>query len=149
MQVQSTRLGNMEVAATERITFPTGLPGFIEEKEFVLLPETNSPFAFLQSLREPDLTFLLVDPFAFYRDYSFDLNDEVVEELALTETNPPQVWCIVTVPGKATDMTVNLLAPILINRQDNVARQHVLETSKFTTRHRLFAAAPNNPQGGE
>jgi flagellar assembly factor FliW len=142
----STRLGEIEFFETDKVTFPDGLPGFAGEREFALLPEQDSPFAFLQSLHEPDLTFLLVDPFAFYSDYSFELNDETVAKLALTESNRPQIWCIVTVPEQAADMTANLLAPLIMSRQDNVACQHVLEGSLYTTRHRLFAQT--SPQGG-
>lgn len=147
MDIHSTRLGKIEFSETDKLTFPDGLPGFADEKEFALLPETDSPFAFLQSLHEPDLTFLLVDPFAFYADYTFELSDEMVGKLALTDANPPQVWCIVTVPQQARDMTANLLAPILMNRKDNVARQHVMEPPKYTTRHRLFPEL-KSPQGG-
>ncbi|KYZ76486.1 flagellar assembly protein FliW [Anaerosporomusa subterranea] len=147
MYIHSTRLGKIEITETDKVSFPEGLPGFVDEKEFAVLPEGDSPFAFLQSLHEPDLTFLLVDPFAFYSEYTFELNDETVERLALKDTNPPQVWCIVTVPEQVRDMTANLLAPVLMNRKDNVARQHVIENSKYTTRHRLFVE-PNSPEGG-
>lgn len=147
MHTHSTRLGEIEFSEIDKITFPDGLPGFADEREFALLPEQDSPFAFLQSLHEQDLTFLLVDPFAFFSDYSFRLNDETVEKLALTDANPPQVWCIVTVPEQAADMTANLLAPLLMNRKDNVASQHVIETSQYTTRHRLFTQT-KSPEGG-
>lgn len=148
VHTHSTRLGKIEFAATDKIVFPDGLPGFAGEREFVLLPEADSPFAFLQSLQDPDLTFLLADPFAFYSDYSFELSEEIVDKLALAETNRPQVWCIVTVPEQAADMTANLVAPLLFNRRDQIACQHVLEKSGYTTRHRLFPK-PKPPQGGE
>ena len=147
MHIHSTRLGIIEITESDKVTFPDGLPGFVDEKEFALLPEADTPFAFLQSLHEPNLMFLLVDPFAFYSKYTFEVSDKTVGKLALTDSNPPQVWCIVTVPEQATDMTANLLAPILMNRKDNVARQHVIDSSEYTTRHRLFAKM-KSPQGG-
>ena len=147
MHVHSTRLGEIEFSETDKITFPDGLPGFADERDFALLPEPDSPFAFLQSLQEPALTFLLADPFAFFSDYSFQLNDETIAKLALTDANPPQVWCVVTVPEQVVTMTANLLAPLLINRKDNLAIQHVIENAKYTTRHRLFAQN-QFPEGG-
>lgn len=147
MYTESTRLGKIEYMETDKIVFPDGLPGFADETDFVLLPQHDSPFAFLQSLREPDLTFLLVDPFAFYPDYQFELHDNMAAKLMLNETNPPQVWCVVTVPQQAANMTANLLAPIIINRKDNMACQYVIESSKYTTRHRLFPES-NSQEGG-
>ncbi|MDU4959242.1 MAG: flagellar assembly protein FliW [Sporomusaceae bacterium] len=147
MHTRSTRLGQIEFVETDRVTFPDGLPGFADETDFVLMPEADTPFAFLQSLHDPDLTFVLADPFAFYSDYSIELDAQCVAKLALSEDNRPQIWCIVTVPKQPADMTANLLAPVIANRRDNIACQYVLEKSGYTTRHRLFPQPA--PQGGE
>lgn len=151
MIIESTRLGELEVEQDKIINFPRGIPGFSEEKEFVLLPyDNNSPFMFLQSVSEPNLTFLTVDPFCFFKDYEFKLDDQVVEYLELSTEQPPYILNIITVPEKAEEMTANLLAPIIINHSRRMGQQIVLEKSPFTTRHSLF---PNGfpkpgPQGG-
>nr|WP_092074309.1 flagellar assembly protein FliW [Dendrosporobacter quercicolus]NSL49213.1 flagellar assembly protein FliW [Dendrosporobacter quercicolus DSM 1736]SDM87967.1 flagellar assembly factor FliW [Dendrosporobacter quercicolus] len=140
MIVASTRLGRQwEVAETDIIHFPQGLPGFADEKKFILLPgEPDSPFVFLQSVAEPDLTFIVVDPFAFFKDYEFSLDDRIVAELKLSDKNLPQIFNIVTIPDKAELMTANLLAPVIINPVQRVGQQIVLEKVDYTTRHRLF-----------
>lgn len=140
MKVKSTRLGlQWEVEEAEIIHFPKGLPGFVDETRFILLPgEAGSPFVFMQSVTEPDLTFITVEPFAFFKDYEFTLDDQIVVELELSGEQPPQIFNIVTIPEQAEQMTANLLAPVIINPVKKTGQQIVLEKVGYTTRHRLF-----------
>lgn len=141
MRIISTRLGDLDLPETSIFDFPHGLPGFVMEKTFVLLLHAeDSPFAFLQSTIEPNLTFLLVDPFSFFPDYRFEINDDLAAELNIGDDNLPQIWNIVTVPGgNVQRMTANLLAPIIINANDRVGMQLVLERTAYTTQHQLLA----------
>lgn len=139
MIIKSTRLGNLEIDSQDIIQFPKGLPGFNDEKKFVILPcETEGPFAYMQSVNEPNLTFLLVEPFGFFKDYEFALDEEAIGDLQLSTDHPPRIFNIVTVPDQAEAMTANLLAPLIINPSKRLAQQIVLEKVAYTTRHRLF-----------
>lgn len=139
MIIKSTRLGQLEANLEDILEFPNGLPGFLDEKKFILVPaEENSPFAFLQSVTEANLTFLIVDPFALFQDYEFILDEEAITDLQLSELNKPQIFNIVTIPEKAEEMTANLLAPVIINPHKRLAKQIVLDKGDYTTRHRLF-----------
>jgi flagellar assembly factor FliW len=150
MLIESTSFGELHISDQEILHFPHGLPGFPREKEFAFLPhDTDSPFAFLQSVADPDLTFTIVAPFDFFQDYSFDLDDQIAEELDITGDNPPEIWNIVTVPQNIAEMTTNLLAPVIVNRLTRQARQIVLEKTAYTTRHRLFPQGlPNQSEKG-
>lgn len=151
MKIASTRFGPLEVAPEQILRFPHGIPGFLDEKAFVHLPhEENSPFSFLQSTAEADLSFLLVEPFFFLPDYEFVLEDELAGELELSPENPPQVFLIGTVKEKLTDMTVNLLAPLVINRDKGLGRQIILDNKDYSIRHRLFPEGQAEAaEGGE
>ena len=139
MIIQSTRFGELTIAETDIINFPHGIPGFPNEKSFVAVDnDPDSPFSFLQSTKKAYLTFLLADPFTFFKDYEFVLDDAVDLELGISEDKPPQVFVIATVKEKLEDMTVNLLAPIVINNQKAIGRQIVLEKTAYGTRHQLF-----------
>lgn len=139
MKIKSTRFGELEVEEEQIIHFPNGIPGFLDEKDFVHIPhEVRSPFSFLQSTTEANLSFLLVEPFAFINDYEFVLDDEVTKELELTQENPPQVFLIATVKEKITNMTVNLLAPIVMNGVKRMGRQVILDKPEYSIRHKLF-----------
>ena len=140
MLIESTRLGNMDIPEDRIMNFPQGMPGFPDEKNFAFLPyEAESPFAFLQSASEPNLTFLLVEPFTFFQDYDLKVDDEIVDQLGISLENPPQVFNVVSIREKTEEMTANLLAPVLINWRDQKAMQIVLEKTSYTTRHRLFS----------
>lgn len=137
MLIHSDCLGELDVDKVW--TFPQGILGFSEEKKFAVVPyKPDSPFSFLQSVSEPSLTFLVVSPFDFFKDYEFEFNDQVAEELGVGQNNAPQIMNLVTLIDKPEDMTVNLLAPIIINRETRQAVQIVLEQQTYTTSHRLF-----------
>lgn len=139
MRIHSTRFGEIEVDEQDILRFPEGILGFPEENAFALLPyQENSPFAFLQSITEPNLTFFIVEPFAFFQEYSFELDDEIAKEIGLSVENPPRIVSIVTLTENVSDMTTNLVAPIVINRRDGIALQIVHNKTSYTTRHRLF-----------
>ncbi|MCE5286514.1 MAG: flagellar assembly protein FliW [Pelosinus sp.] len=142
MLIQSTRLGEIEIDESELIHFPYGVPGFLDEKEFALLAvQEGNPFSFLQSTREPNLTFIIVDPFSFFSDYEFEIKDEIAEEFGFNEADVLQIMSMVRVPENPEEMTANLLAPVIINLVNRRAIQFVLEKSPYQIRHRLF------PQG--
>ena len=142
MKIQSTRFGELEVAEDDVIHFSQGLPGFPEEYHFALLSQgEDSPFFFLQSTQDPNLTFLLVDPFAFFAEYHFEIDDKLVTQLGLSAEHPPMAFCIVNVPqGKMQDMTANLSAPIVVNRFARLGRQVVLTDTSYSLRQRLCLA---------
>ncbi|WP_177505827.1 flagellar assembly protein FliW [Anaerosinus sp.] len=136
----TTRFGKIEVGETDIIKFVEGIPGFPEEKEFVMIPfGENEPFVFMQSLREPDLAFLLTDPFLFFKEYEFVLSDELLEELEIREQSDFNIYCILSIPDKKVkNTTANLAAPLIVQNHTKQAIQLILEKTTYTTRHRLF-----------
>lgn len=139
MLIQSTRFGEIKISDDSVISFPNGLPGFPAEKRFALLQQdADNPFAFLQSIVTPQLTFVIVEPFAFFKDYNFKLPDDFVQELKLSDNNPPRIYNIVTIRTDFENATANLLAPIIVNWHAKTAQQFILEKTEYTTRHKLF-----------
>ena len=141
MLVQSTRFGELDVAEEQILAFPQGMLGFPDEKKFAIMEyKPESPFYFLQSVVDADLAFLLINPFAFFNDYEFSMDDALIAEIGLTAQNPPAVFNIATVKDKLENMTVNLAGPVLVNYRDRKAMQLVIEKTNFPTRYPLFPA---------
>ena len=139
-KINTLRFGELEIEEQDVVRFADGIPAFEDEHEFVVLPyEEGTPYMFLQSMMTPELSFLMTDPFVFFPDYSFELDDENMEKLAINSMDDVLVCTLISVPRSGVaDMTTNLLAPVVINRHTMQARQIVLEKTQYTTKHRLF-----------
>jgi len=132
MKVRTLLFGDIEIEDEYKIEFVSPILGFEDEREFVLIREKDdSPFFWLQSLKTPELAFLLADPFIFFPDYSIDLeNSYIGEKIA--------IYVIVALNEDFKLSTANLIAPIVIDVESKKAFQIVLEDSPYTTRHYLF-----------
>ncbi|MBR7025064.1 MAG: flagellar assembly protein FliW [Selenomonadaceae bacterium] len=139
-KIYTSRFGEIEVDENKIVYFKDGIPAFEDEHEFVILPyEEESPYYFMQSLKSPDLAFLLTIPFLFFNDYTFEIDDATVRELDIKDSENVFYYSMVTIPnGSIRYMTANLLAPIVLNGANMQAKQVVLEKSNYTTKHRLF-----------
>lgn len=139
-KIDTRRFGELEVDERDIVRFADGLPAFEDEHEFVVLPyEEGTPYMFLQSLATPELAFLMTDPFVFFPDYTFELDDANMEKLGVESMDDILVCTLISIPATGiADMTTNLLAPVVINRHSKEARQVVLERTHYTTKHRLF-----------
>ena len=139
-KITTLRFGELEIEEQDVVRFADGIPAFEDEHEFVVLPyEEGTPYMFLQSMMTPELAFLMTDPFVFFPDYSFELDDENMEKLEIKTMDDVLVCTLISIPRSGVaDMTTNRLAPVVINRHTMQAKQIVLEKTQYTTKHRLF-----------
>jgi flagellar assembly factor FliW len=143
--VRSQRFGSFEVPAASLLHVPQGLVGFPELHRYVVLDHRpGSPFKWLLSLDDPELAFAVGNPGELVADYDPPL------ELAarLLETDPGEIafFVIVTIPPDPTRMTVNLMAPVVVDMRTRRARQIVLDNPRcppdyLVIRPRLAARA--------
>ncbi len=141
MITTAVRFGEIEYDNTDIVFFSEGLVGMPDYKSFLILNhKEGSPFRWLQSLDAPELAFLIVDPAEFFVDYSPEITDAQIGSFEISEDTPRKVYAVVTVPhGKPESMTVNLAGPLLINAETRNAKQIVLDSEQFQTKHKLFA----------
>lgn len=141
MKYETIRFGSIDIQDEDIIHFPDALYGFDQEKEFVLLPldpNIESPMEWLQSLRTPGLAFIVTDPFLFVPQYKMILSDDEKDRLKIESSESVVIRVIVTIPKVHTEMTANLVAPLVINQKNNLAKQIVLTTAEYDTRHCLM-----------
>ena len=139
-KVYTSRFGEIEVDEKKIVHFKNGIPAFEDEREFIILPyDEESPYYFMQSLKSPDLAFLLTIPFLFFPDYTFEIDETTLAELEIKNPEDVFYYSMITIPnGSIRYMTANLLAPVVLNSVNMQAKQVVLEKSNYTTKHRLF-----------
>jgi len=147
MRLLTKHFGELDIDESKIIAFPEGIPGFEQEREFVVInneDETN-PFQWLQSINNPDLAFVIINPFHVFPDYDIILPETVQKKLLINDEKEVVVYSLVVVPKDIHKMTVNLLAPIIININKKIGKQVILEDSRYTTKHYIFKQA----SGGE
>ncbi len=142
-KVFTSRFGELDVEEEKIVNFRDGIPAFAEEHEFIILPyDEESPYYFMQSLKTPELAFILTIPFLFFPDYQIEIDDATIKDLDIQDQDSVTLYSIVTIPnGSLRYMTANLLAPVVLNTENMKAKQLVMEKSNYKTKHRLFPDA--------
>lgn len=141
MTLTTTRFGTIEYTDEDILTLKDGPLGFPGLERFVVVShKEGSVFRWLQSIDDPSLAFLVLDPGEFRPDYSPAMPEEVAGELELAEETPRIVYAIVSIPpGKPEEMTANLAGPIVVNAEKRVAKQVVVEEPEWHTKHPLLS----------
>jgi len=133
MQILSTRLGEREVTEDQLLLLPEGLAGFETIHEYCIIPHApKSPFLWLQALKHPELTFVLINPFDRFPSYAVTVPDEDVEALGIRHDDKVLAFAIITCASSG--MTANLAAPLVMNTTLHLARQLILADGNYSCR---------------
>ncbi|MCP3740175.1 flagellar assembly protein FliW [Rossellomorea sp. BNER] len=136
MKIQTSYHREILVADQDRLVFKNGIPGFGDETSFVLLRVSENPiFHVLQSTKTPGLAFIVTNPFHFFKEYDFTLDDGTLEQLEIQQESDVLVYTILTLKNPFEKSTANLQAPIVINQENNHGKQVILNHSDYKTRH--------------
>lgn len=147
MRIETKYFGVVEMKEEDIIRFPQGIPGFLDEKDFVLLNfEESGLFQVLQSIHQQNPAFVVIDPFLFVEDYQFKLDDATINQLSIEKKEEVRALSIVTVREPLTTSTANLQAPVIINQSNKQAKQLVTMHSKYTTREAIFQQSSNTKE---
>ena len=140
--IETTRFGKLDYAEEEIIIFEKGIPGFEQEQEYIIVKmdseDSLNPLGFLQAIKTPELSFIIGNPFSFYADYEFNLDDSTKEELEIKDAEDVVVWGIISVPEDFEKATINLQAPVIINLKNTKGKQIILHDSNYLTKTPLF-----------
>lgn len=136
IKFQTTRFGELEIAASSVVTIMGGIIGFPGMQRFTLI-EYTPPFSWLQSLERSDLAFVVVNAAEFGDEYSFALPTGD-RELDLSDADDVAIMNLVSVRPDPMLTTVNLKAPVLVNLRNMKGRQVVLDNPRFPIRMPLW-----------
>jgi flagellar assembly factor FliW len=141
--VNLPRFGTCSYRESEVLDFPWGLPGFASLRRFIALNlEGQERFVWLQSLDDPAIALPAADPWQIFPDYSPRLPPYATSSLELGRPEDFATLCVVVVSAGAAEMTMNLLAPIVVNLRTRTGRQVTLETGGYSVRTPIPRKAP-------
>ena len=148
LRVKTPNFGEIEVPAENVIYFDEGIPGFPRIHKFAILQFDHlKPFQYLQSLDDPPIALLVVNPFLLHPAYKFELGDADMGDLKTEKPEEVLVLAVATIPEDASEATLNLMAPILINLKQRCGKQVILLDSHYSVRYPLFGSS--NAKGAE
>lgn len=139
MLVQTSRFGELEVKEDELFHFEQGIPGFREVQRYAIIEVEDSPFMYLQSVDQGDVSFIVVSPFDFLESYEFTLPVDIQEDLGLENEQHVKIVNIISVRNELASATINLGAPIILNTYRKQGVQYILPDGKYSIHHPLFA----------
>jgi len=136
-----TRFGTIEFDRGQAITFPKGIPGFGDFREFCLsrIPDdSEGVFLLLQSLEPTDLSFIVTayDPASNVLQpedleaarHHFGMNEEDAAVMLIASVHQGP---------EGTYLTVNMQAPILLDTANRLGWQYIFQNEKYEIRYRL------------
>ena len=121
------------------IQFPAGIPGFENNKEFVIvqLPE-YAPFEWLVATDNSGLRFAIINPMIFHPDYAPNIIKEQLTDLAIDKPEDILLYCIVTIRKNPEESTANLVGPVIINKTRRFGKQIIIDDEKYSTKEPIL-----------
>lgn len=141
MRTITTRFGPVEFQDQTLLTFPAGIIGFPRSTRYIVLDHGRDvPSKWLQSVDEPDLAFVVIDPLLLRPELRIEVALEDIPELAVGDESDLFVFVLLTIPpGDPGGITANLRGPVVVNHRTRLAKQIILEDD-LPTRYPIFTS---------
>ncbi len=110
---------------SREIVFTKPVLGFEEQRIFSFQEyKPGSPFMWMTAAEDASLKFIVINVFDFFPGYDLKLSNDDRELLGY-DGNNALIFGLVSIPEKPEDMTVNLVAPVVVNYKKMAGGQFV------------------------
>ena len=119
-----------------KMVFPDGIIGFEDHKDYRVVKEkSKEPFLWLQSEGDSEINFIIIDPLEFKHDYKPVLSAADKTALKISSVEECQCYVIICVHQGSVQISANLLAPLMVNKEKNISRQVVLQEQDYSVQY--------------
>jgi flagellar assembly factor FliW len=128
--VHSRWLGDIVSDPRAALFFPSGIPGFEEERRMLPIEiPSQRPLVYLQSLSHPEICFAALPVFVIDPGFRLSLSEDEQCALDFPEGSNPvigvDVLCLALLMSPGEGVRVNLNAPVVINLHNSRGVQSV------------------------
>ncbi len=102
----------------------------LEDTVNVEINEIDELFSTMKDIDNENISLTLVKP-NLLREYAFDLPEDAKAILDINENSTVSVYNILILQKPLEKSTINFLAPIIINRDNNFLAQAILDPKKY------------------
>jgi flagellar assembly factor FliW len=135
--LSSVLLGPIEIRPDTVIAFPAGLPGFVTLRRFALVETQRDELVWLQSVDDPEVTFLLADPFTVVPGFEVEIPMADLATLGAAGAPAALMVLVVVQLDGGVPAAANLQSPIVIDRERRCGRQVVIPDSRYGMHHAI------------
>jgi len=149
--IETRQFGTLVYPADQIIHFAAGLPGFEDRHEFLLHEEPAlGPFLFLQSLDDPNLSFVTMPAERLEENYELTLSRDDLAQLGLVSLPAPDhVYCLAVLQLNSQGASANLAAPIVIHKAARLGTQAIRQDRRYSAQQPIAWGPPAAGQGGD
>ncbi|MEA5003691.1 MAG: flagellar assembly protein FliW [Christensenella sp.] len=141
MKIESERFGTIEINDQSIITFDGGLPGLEGLGKYAIIRcDQTEPIQWLQSIDKPDISIPIINPFLLKSEYEIEVDDSELELIRTHNEEDLVVLCIMVIPDDLSKMSINLMAPLLINIKEMIGAQVMMDYKTFPISEPAFEA---------
>jgi flagellar assembly factor FliW len=121
------------------ITFPSGIPGFEKNMEYVLVQIPDYiPFEWLVCIDGSRVRFAIINPMLFKPDYAPAMTKSHLEGLFIDKSDDILLYSIVTISDNPMKSTANLIGPVLINKVKRIGKQIIIDDDRYGTQEPIL-----------
>lgn len=124
MKIKTHQFGEINFENEHLVKFSSGLFGFEQYKNYLLIKTDEELFYWLNSVDEPEISFPLIGTRVINTSFPEEVNHEA--------------FGIVTLNQDPLKVTVNLKAPVYINQNNKTGFQAIIDDEKFPVDYKLF-----------
>lgn len=124
MKITTQQFGEINFENEHLVRFPSGLFGFEQLNNYLLIKTDQDLFYWLNSVDEPEISFPLIGTRVINTSFPEEENHEA--------------FGIVTLNQDPLMVTVNLKAPVYIDQNAKTGFQTIIDDEKFPVDYNLF-----------
>ena len=149
MKLTTRIFGEVEIDDSKIISFPNGIIGFPDLKQFVLMfdeEKGTDTIKWLQSIDEPTFAMPVMDPLIVCPDYKPEVDSNTVDLIGELSNDDLLILVTVTVPHDLKQMTVNLMGPFIINVKECKAVQTIVDNDDYPVKFPIYEILQKNKE---
>ncbi len=135
---RTVRFGELDYQEEDLIILPDGLVGMSHLRRWLILEMGDEiPMKWMQSLDRGDFGFPVTQPYLFHDEYEVKVPPLAKATMGTTQEQDMATLIITTVHAGGTQMTGNLMAPLLVDTETRRGVQLTLDNPNFSMRQEI------------
>lgn len=130
--LRTDRFGEISFDLSQALMFPEGIPGFEDDHRWIIIGDDDSFIKWLQSCDHGDVALPVIPALQVFPSYRISLDSSDAGKLDSPNLSDVGILLVISVPaGDPAGASVNLRAPILVNKTDRKGFQFIVKNERY------------------